>query len=146
MLTQSNIVGLVFTLVIFFTIVLMQWNKKLPTIDSLNRLTSVLNARGGNILVLLILVVFFYASAMKFFYWTIERIMEGKLTADNALVATGVTFVTGTAFGMVLSPMLKAMTGESSTSRTSDILPSGGSVTTNTTTEVHTDEVKAEAK
>jgi hypothetical protein len=90
----------------------MQWHGKLPSVDSIQALAAVTNSKGGNILVLGTMSLIFFFTAMRLTYWCLDRMIDGKLTADNAVVMMGLTFVTGSAFGGSFSSMLKAMSGE----------------------------------
>lgn len=113
----------------------MQWNGKLPSIHSFRILLTSVNSKGGNILLLFALSVFFFVTGIKFVYWTIERMLEGKLTADNAIVAQGFNWISGAAFGMVLSAGLKAMTGDGGQNRSTDITGPGTVTKSTSTTE-----------
>ena len=95
---------------------LMQCYGKLPSVNSIQSLAQVVNTKGGNILVLGAMSMVFFYAAIHLIYWTIERMMEGKLKPENAVIMMGLTFVTGTAFGGAFSSMLKAMSGEPSES------------------------------
>lgn len=126
-----------FLFVLLLTI--MQWNGKLPSVDSIQALAAVTNSKGGNILVLGTMSLIFFFTAMRLTYWCLDRMIDGKLTADNAVVMMGLTFVTGSAFGGSFSSMLKAMSGENaktvlsteegSTVRASVIAPSESNAT-----------------
>ena len=109
---------MVWAFVLLFVILL--WYKKLPAISSWHEFFNAVNSRGGNIVLLGILSIAFFRAAMQMFYWSMDKIVDGKLSADNAILLAGVTFVTGSAFGGAFSSMLKGMTGESSQARRAD--------------------------
>ena len=56
-------------------------------------------------------MVFFF-TALRYTYWVLNRIVDGKIDATNAIVLAGFTFITGSAFGGAFTSMVKAMTGE----------------------------------
>lgn len=115
-------------------VVLLGAFKLWPSIDTLNALANLMNTKGGNILLLGFLSIFFFLIGIRFIYWTLERMIENKLTVDNAMIMLGVNFVTGTAFGGAFSSMLKTMTGESAPS-----MPGTKETTTSTITSVKTE-------
>lgn len=100
--------------------VVMLWNKKLPSSRDLHDFLGALNSRGGNILILGAMSIAFFRTAIQVFYWAMDKMVDGKLSADNAILLSCLTFVTGTAFGGAFSSMLKGMTGDNSKSRESD--------------------------
>lgn len=101
----------------------LQWNNKLPSTKSIQELMSTLNSRGGNIMILTFLSWAFFKVGMALFYNILDRIADGRITPDNAVVATSIAFVTGTAFGGAFGALLKTMTGESSKGRVEDYAP-----------------------
>jgi hypothetical protein len=116
------------TFLFLVLIAFMQWHGKLPSVQSIAALASVTNSKGGNILVLAAFSTLFFFSAVKMIYWSIEKMIEGKLEPANAVVMMGLTFVTGSAFGGSFSSMLKAMSGEA-------VAPSSEKVTQHTITD-----------
>lgn len=98
----------------------MQWHRKLPTIDSLHALAEVVNSRGGNILVLIGLTVFFFMVSVKLFYKVIDFEVGGYIKQDDAFVLMALQFVMGTMTGGFSAALLKTMNGESSRSRATD--------------------------
>jgi len=119
-MTNGQIVAEVSGAVIFFTLVIMQWYKKLPSVDSIQELASVMNSRGGNIMVLGSFSVFFFFSALRFTYWFMEKSADGKLSPQDTLGLAAFTWITGTAFGGSFTSMVKAMTGENTKARSTD--------------------------
>ncbi len=94
---------------------LMSYFKLLPSIEALRSTAEVLNTKGGNILLLTGMSMIFFFIGMRFIYWSVDMIIDGKLTADNAMALTGVSWVTGTVFGGAFGALLKTMTGDSPT-------------------------------
>lgn len=118
--THGQFVAELSGLIIFFTLVVMQWYRKLPSVDSIQELASVVNSRGGNIMVLGIFSFVFFMSALRFTYWFMEKATTGKISAQDTLGLAAFTWVTGTAFGGAFTSMVKAMTGENTKARASD--------------------------
>ena len=85
---------------------------KLPSIDSIQALANVVNTKGGNILALGMFSLVFFFTGLGLIYWSLNRMMEGKLTVDNAVLMMGLSWISGTAFGGAFSSMLKVMSGE----------------------------------
>lgn len=86
--------------------------KLLPNIDSLQQFASMLNSKGGNILILGTMSLYFFVTGIRMTYWCLEQAVAGKLSADNAVMMMGLTFVTGSCFGGAFSAMLKVMSGD----------------------------------
>lgn len=87
--------------------------RRLPTVASIQALATMLNTRGGNILVLVLFSWFFFVQAMRLMYQLVWMVQTHKLTADNAFAQVGLQFVTSSAFGGAFGALLKTMTGES---------------------------------
>lgn len=131
-LTQEHLAWWIFVTAFWIVLAIMQWKGKLPSTDSIQSIATTVNSKGGNILVLAGLSLIFFFTGMRFLYFLIAKIIDGKLTPDNAVAVTGINWVTGAAFGMAFSSLLKAMTGEGTRSRVSDHPPEAtgkGSVT-----------------
>jgi len=109
---------------LLFVVLVMQWRGKLPPIASVAKLADVLNTKGGNILLLWMTSMIFFAATMRFTYWVLGKVENGKLDVSNAFALAGFTFISGNAFGGAFSSMLKTMTGESmATANKSDNSP-----------------------
>ena len=108
--------------------------KLLPTTDAMQEFASMLNSKGGNILVLAALSLLFFETAVHMTYWCLDRMQAKTLTVDNAVMMMGLTFITGSCFGGAFSSMLKVMSGENPT-------PHNGSTST-ITSATSTTEVK----
>lgn len=106
--------------------VVMSYRHTLPSIGAVQELANVVNTKGGNILVLLFLTLIFFFTGIGIIYWALNRMLEGKLSADNAVLMMGLSWILGTAFGGSFSSMLKVMSGE-------DPKPTPGTTTTSTT-------------
>lgn len=92
-------------------LVALQIFNKLPKLDSIKSLIAVMDSKGGNISVLVVMSIFFFWSGMKMFYVLLSMMQAKTLTADNAFALMGLQFVTGTAFGGAFGALLKTMTG-----------------------------------
>jgi hypothetical protein len=139
MLTQENIMVWIAFFIMFFTLCVMQWNNKLPSVHAIRILLTTINSKGANILTLALMTIFFFVMGMRFIYWTVEKMIDGRLTSDNAIVAQGFNWISGAAFGMVLSAMLKAMTGDGGQNRSTDVVTPGTTVTSTTSSTTKTD-------
>ena len=129
--TMATFVSMFPVLAALIIVVACAYLKTYPSMDSLERLANLLNSKGGNILMLAFMSLFFFLIGVRFLYWTVERIIEGKLTADNAVVSLGVSWITGAAFGGAFSSMLKSMTGEATTTPTTQLKEEKTSTVTN---------------
>ena len=108
---------------VLVTYLVLTWLEKLPPVSSVQALVAQANSRGGNIIVLGTLSMVFFHSSMKLFYNLMDRLQDGKITPDNAVALTAISFVSGTAFGGAFGALLKTMTGENSSSRAEDRKP-----------------------
>lgn len=115
----------------------MAYRHLLPSVISIQELANTVNTKGGNILVLLTLTLIFFFTGMGLIYWSLNRMNEGKLSADNAVLMMALSWILGTAFGGAFSSMLKVMSGEN------PVPPANTSTTTATST---TTTVAAEKK
>jgi len=106
----------------FFLILwaVMQWNKKLPTINSIQEFVAVINSRGGNIAILAFASIYFFKYSMYLFGHLLSMVQDKTITQDNAFALMAIQFVTTSAFGGAMGACLKTMTGESSKARASD--------------------------
>ena len=84
---------------------------KLPSMDSLQRFATVLDTKGGNIIVLVALALYFFHDAQVMYYIVIDKIKDGTITADNGIALNGLMFATG-AFSGVSGALLKVMSGQ----------------------------------
>ena len=98
--------------ILLFVLLYMHAKGKGIDLDAVKDAVSFLNSKGGNILVLLALTVFFFKSAMEMYYRMIYMIASKAITPDNAVAINGWTFVTGVAFGGAFAALLKSLGGE----------------------------------
>ena len=125
-LIHSSEVWIAFA-VVFVSFMVMWYKGKLPTTGELQDLTTILNSRGGNILILAAASVFFFYRAEKMYYTVVAMIKSGTISADNGIALNGLTFDTG-AFGSAFGALLKTMSPDAPSPA-----PSTGSSTTTTT-------------
>lgn len=133
-MTSESMMSWAFAFFLVFVWSVLQARGKTPSVSSLQDLASAINSRGGNIIVLLGLTLIFHLTGMRFIYYVIGQIELGKVTASDAIVALGVTYITGTCFGGAFGALLKTMTGESSKARSTDDRNGDGGTTTVKTT------------
>lgn len=114
---------LIFVLILTLWLLLVKWGRH-PSISDILSIVSVVNSRGGNILVLGGISLYFFTTAVRMFQFSLHEVAEKRLTPDNAVLMMGLQFVTGVAFGGAFGAMLKAMTGGDSSSRNGDGGPS----------------------
>lgn len=96
--------------VVIVLLSLFQYLGKLPSMDSLQKLTSLLDTKGGNIIVLTALALYFFHDAQIMYYIVLDKIKDGTITADNGIALNGLMFATG-AFSGVIGALLKVMSG-----------------------------------
>lgn len=103
----------------------------LPSTEAVRRLTSMLDDRGGNILVLVVLTSWFVVMTVKMFYFAIDQIANKHVTADNAILLMALNTIAsgfaGTCFGALLKTMSGSMTVAPPNASTSGgtLLPAG---------------------
>lgn len=115
-----------------FGILLLVWlilmlSRRAPEISTVRTFLDMVSDRGGVIVLLGGMSLYFFISAMRFFYVALDLMIEKKLDAQNAIVLMGIQFVTGTAFGGSFGAMLKTMNGNAPP-------PSNTTTTTTSTT------------
>lgn len=115
---------------VFLAFMFMWYKGKLPTTGELQDLTTILNSRGGNILILAIASVYFFHRAEIMYYAVVEMIKAGTIGADNGIALNGLTFDTG-AFGSAFGALLKTMSPDAPSPLSS---ASSATVTTTKTT------------
>lgn len=103
---------------------------KLPTTPQLQDVMTILNSRGGNILVLAMLTVYFFYRAEHMYYVVLAQIQASSITADNGIALNGLSFDTGVA-SAAFGALLKTMSPDSST-----VLNSNTQSSTTKTSEV----------
>jgi hypothetical protein len=83
----------------------------LPSTESIRRLTSMLDDRGGNILVLMSMTIWFVAMTGKLFYYSFHEMESGVLKPDNAILLMALNTMSGTFAGTCFGALLKTMSG-----------------------------------
>ena len=104
------------------------WFNKFPTIHGFINFTNALNTKGGNILILTLMVVVSNSVAMKFIYFMVDLSIQGKLTKDNALGLAAFSYVTAQVSGAILGAWLKALSPQ-------DIITTSGVIKSETKVE-----------
>jgi hypothetical protein len=132
--TPYYYLGIGMIMLIYFV---LAYTKKLPSVESIQSLATVVNTKGGNILALAAFTLVFFFTGLGLIYWALNRIAEGKLTADNAVLMMGLSWILGSAFGGSFSAMLKVMSGENPP-------PPSGTTSTATTTATTSTETPKE--
>ena len=106
----------------------LAFGNRLPSIDTFQKFVSVLNSRGGNILILAVFSLYFFRGAMHLVYHLLAM-QQDVITKQDSIVMTAMGFVTGTAFGGAWGAMLKSMTGSESQTRAADGGNNGKTIT-----------------
>lgn len=102
------------------SLLLLLLSRRLPAMESFERLVHLLDSRGGNIALLSVLTWMFFLSGMRLIYRLLEMVSNKTLTPENAIAQVGLVFVTGTAFGGAFGALLKTLTGTNSAGRNGD--------------------------
>jgi hypothetical protein len=116
----------------FLCFIGMWYKGKLPSIGELQDLTTILNSRGGNIMILAAASVYFFYRSEHMYVKVIELVNSNKMTADNGIALNGLTFDTG-AFGAAFGALLKTMSPDAP----SPVSSTSVSSTSTTKTETH---------
>jgi hypothetical protein len=102
--------------VVITLIVLLIWKTGLRfSVAGVQELVTVLNTKGGIIMVLGSLSLFFFIATIWVFYTILQDIKAGALREDNAVALLALQFCMNSAFSLCLGAMLKTMTGEAPT-------------------------------
>jgi hypothetical protein len=104
-------------------LLLLLLSRRLPAMESFERLVHLMDSRGGNIALLALLTWMFFLSGMRLIYRLLDMVSNKMLTPENAIAQVGLVFVTGTAFGGAFGALLKTLTGTASNGRSSDPTP-----------------------
>jgi hypothetical protein len=97
---------------VFLTLGIVVWRKAWPDAQVIHDAIEMLNSKGGIILLLWLTSMMFFGAGIEMVYWGVNKMIEGKLTTDNALILSSFNFITGSAFGGAFGALLKTMTGE----------------------------------
>lgn len=104
---------------VFVTLAILSLANKLPTTPQLQDIMTILNSRGGNILVLSLLTVYFFWRAEHMYYVVLAQIQAATITADNGIALNGLSFDTGVA-SAAFGALLKTMSPDSNTTLNSN--------------------------
>jgi hypothetical protein len=96
-------------LIVYLT---LAWRKSLPSTSGLHDLVDLVNTKGGIIIVLWVTSMIFFGVGMKVLFWSTNRMIEGKISTDNAMVLTCFNWISGSCFGGAFGAMIKTMTGD----------------------------------
>lgn len=94
-------------LVVYLVLV---FGNKLPSMKSFQEFTDTINSAGGHIIILSIFSGWFFLTAMRFFFHVLG-LPDEMVTKHEAIIMTGVGFITGTAFGGAWGALIKTMSG-----------------------------------
>lgn len=84
---------------------------RLPAVESIRKFTSMLDDKGGNILVLGLFSCWFFVVTVKLFYHAITMISNGQIKADDAILLMALNTVSSSAFGTCFGALLKTLSG-----------------------------------
>lgn len=85
------------------------FTNKTPEVRTIKYFISALNDRGGHLLILLVLVIYFFEHSIGIFKWALTLRVAGKIEAEDAILLMALSFVTGSAFGGAASVFYKTM-------------------------------------
>lgn len=97
------------------TLIVMRLTKNRLSTQAFQEVASAMNTKGGNVLVLAIMSLFFFVATMWLAFVVLQDIKAGTLREDNAIALMALQFCMNSAFSACLGAMLKTMTGESPT-------------------------------
>jgi hypothetical protein len=106
--TYTGVFGMVLVLAVYLILVL---TKTAPTIEVVRQFADIISDRGGVIIVLAIISMFFFEQSMRLFYVLIDLISTKQIDVQNGIALMAVQFASNSAFGMAFGAMLKTMNG-----------------------------------
>lgn len=109
---MSGIVGLAGLLFILLATAILLYLMHRYEPKQLRELVSILNTKGGNILLLSFFSMAFFYSSMQMFYFGLNLIVDKKISPENAVLLMGIAFVTGSAFGGAFGALITMLSGE----------------------------------
>jgi len=113
-------------------LLLLIFSDRIPSIGTIREFVEIINTRGGNIMLLAFFVWIFFRSAMLFIYHVMALAeMPGPVDKAQAVITSGLGFVTGSAFGGAFGALLKTM--NPSQVETPPSVPAGVTQTENVT-------------
>lgn len=86
------------------------WKDKLPSAGAVHQLIDMLDSKGGNILILAGLALYFFHRTEEMYYAFSKLVVENKIASDNGTALNGLLFCNG-AFSGVSGALLKVMSG-----------------------------------
>jgi len=95
---------------ILLVYLVLVFTRRLPTMDSFQKFTDTINSAGGHIIILSLFSGWFFLTAMRFFLHVLG-LPDETVTKHDAIIMTGVGFLTGTAFGGAWGALIKTMSG-----------------------------------
>lgn len=104
------------------------WKNKLPSNASVHSMVSLIDTKGGNILILGLLAIYFFHRTEEMYYAVMKLVHDGAIASDNGTALNGLLFCNG-AFSGVIGALLKVMTGTEPS-----VPPPGGTTSTTVTT------------
>jgi hypothetical protein len=99
----------VIALVVLVYLVLVFGNK-MPGMAAFKDFVDAINTAGGHIFLLSLFSLYFFRTAMRFFLHVLG-LSDEVVTKQNAVIMTGIAFLTGTAFGGAWAALIKTMSG-----------------------------------
>lgn len=86
------------------------WKNKLPSTGSVHDLVSMIDTKGGNILILGALALYFFHRTEEMYYAVMALVNANTIKSDNGVALNGLLFCNG-AFSAVSGALLKVMSG-----------------------------------
>lgn len=98
-----------FIMVAIFSLFLL---RRMPDVQGTIDLINVLNTKGGNILVLTVITLISFFAGLHFLYQMLDKIHDGKLSGNDALIGMGFQWISGGVTVGALSALFKTMSPE----------------------------------
>ena len=95
---------------LLFVYLVLVFTRRLPSMASFKDFADTINSAGGHIIILSLFSGWFFVSAMRFFFHVLG-LPDEVITKHDAIIMTGVGFLTGTAFGGAWGALIKTMSG-----------------------------------
>jgi hypothetical protein len=89
---------------------LLVFRNKMPNMSTFKDFVDAINTAGGHIVLLSVFSFYFFRTAMRFFLHVLG-LPDEVVTKNNAIIMTGIGFLTGTAFGGAWGALIKTMSG-----------------------------------
>jgi hypothetical protein len=104
--TSTGIFGMLLVLLVYLVLV---FTKNAPPIDSIRHFADIMADRGGVILILTVMSLFFFEQSMRLFYVVIDLVSTKQLESQNAIALMAIQFASNSAFGMSFGALLTTM-------------------------------------